>query len=52
MLAGNMLELLLSKEYGEHEFQWQEKYGPVYSIKGCFGESAFLGISQSSYLLQ
>ncbi|KAJ7301809.1 cytochrome P450 [Mycena albidolilacea] len=41
-LYGNMLELLLSKEYGEHEFQWQERYGPVYSIKGCFGESRLM----------
>ncbi|KAJ7749832.1 cytochrome P450 [Mycena maculata] len=37
-LYGHMPQLLLSEEYGEHEFQWQEKYGPVYSIKGCFGE--------------
>ncbi|KAJ7136756.1 cytochrome P450 [Mycena epipterygia] len=28
-IYGNMGELLLSKEYGVHEFQWQEKYGPV-----------------------
>ncbi|KAJ7760796.1 cytochrome P450 [Mycena olivaceomarginata] len=37
-IYGNMPELLLSKEYGEHEFQWQETHGQVYSIKGCFGE--------------
>ncbi|KAJ7749821.1 cytochrome P450 [Mycena maculata] len=37
-LYGHMPQLLLSEEYGEHEFQWQEKYGQVYSIKGCFGE--------------
>ncbi|KAJ7689289.1 cytochrome P450 [Mycena rosella] len=35
-IYGNMPELLLSKEYGEHEFQWQETYGPVYSLQGCF----------------
>ncbi|KAJ7100873.1 cytochrome P450 [Mycena belliarum] len=32
-----MPEFLLSEEYGEHEFRWQQVYGPVYSIKGCFG---------------
>jgi hypothetical protein len=36
-LTGNLPQLLLSKEYGANEFHWQEKYGPVYSIKGCFG---------------
>ncbi|KAJ6487786.1 cytochrome P450 [Mycena sanguinolenta] len=25
--VGNLPELLLSREYGEHEFQWQERYG-------------------------
>ncbi|KAJ7513123.1 cytochrome P450 [Mycena galericulata] len=38
-LYGNIPELLLAPEYGENEFQWQETYGQVYSIKGCFGES-------------
>ncbi|KAF8186856.1 cytochrome P450 [Mycena galopus ATCC 62051] len=37
-IYGNMPQLLLSREYGENEFQWQERYGQVYSIKGCFGE--------------
>ncbi|KAJ6494345.1 cytochrome P450 [Mycena sanguinolenta] len=37
-MYGHMPQLLLSKEYGKDEFQWQEKYGPVYSIRGCFGE--------------
>ncbi|KAF8186877.1 hypothetical protein K438DRAFT_1019198 [Mycena galopus ATCC 62051] len=34
----NIPQLLLSREYGENEFQWQERYGQVYSIKGYFGE--------------
>ncbi|KAJ7459585.1 cytochrome P450 [Mycena galericulata] len=37
-LYGNIPELLLAAEYGENEFQWQETYGQVYSVKGCFGE--------------
>ncbi|KAJ7220841.1 cytochrome P450 [Mycena pura] len=39
---GNLIDLLLTKEYGEHEFKWQETYGPVYSIKACFGESRLM----------
>ncbi|KAJ7305668.1 cytochrome P450 [Mycena albidolilacea] len=23
--------------YGDHEFEWQKLYGPVYRVKGCFG---------------
>ncbi|KAF7363187.1 Cytochrome P450 [Mycena venus] len=38
-LYGHMPELLLSEEYGHHEFQWQEKYGQVYPIQGCLGGS-------------
>ncbi|KAJ7436989.1 cytochrome P450 [Mycena galericulata] len=41
-LYGNMPELLLGEEYGVHEFKWQATYGPVYSIKGCFGESRLM----------
>lgn len=37
-----MPELLLTKEHGEHEFQWQETYGQVYPIKGCFGEDRLM----------
>ncbi|KAJ7176940.1 cytochrome P450 [Mycena filopes] len=40
-LAGNILELLLTKEYGEREFEWLKAYGPVYTFKACFGESTF-----------
>ncbi|KAJ7477997.1 cytochrome P450 [Mycena galericulata] len=37
-----MPQLLLSGQYGEHEFQWQEMYGQVYSIKGCFGQTRLI----------
>ncbi|KAG7086189.1 hypothetical protein E1B28_002152 [Marasmius oreades] len=37
-LYGNLPELLLTQPYGKFEFQWQEKYGPVYRFKGCFSE--------------
>ncbi|KAJ7743492.1 cytochrome P450 [Mycena maculata] len=39
---GNMPELLLAEEYGLHEYQWQETYGQVYSIKGCLGETRLM----------
>ncbi|KAJ6594703.1 cytochrome P450 [Mycena capillaripes] len=39
---GHMPELLLSEEYGTHEFRWQATYGPVYSMRGCFGESRLM----------
>jgi hypothetical protein len=35
--TGHIPQFLL--EYGKHEFQWQDTYGPVYAIKGCFGAS-------------
>ncbi|KAJ7684284.1 cytochrome P450 [Mycena polygramma] len=41
-IYGNLPQLLLSEEYGEYEFQWQESYGQVYPIKGCFGESRLM----------
>ncbi|KAJ7804507.1 hypothetical protein B0H14DRAFT_3774206 [Mycena olivaceomarginata] len=28
---------MLVPEYGDHEFQWLKKFGPVYRLKGCFG---------------
>ncbi|KAJ7220839.1 cytochrome P450 [Mycena pura] len=39
---GNLVELFLTKEYGEHEFEWQETFGPVYAIKACFGETRLM----------
>ncbi|KAJ7745905.1 cytochrome P450 [Mycena maculata] len=38
----NMHQLFHSNEYGEHEFKWQETYGTVYSINGCFGSSRLM----------
>ncbi|KAJ7775920.1 cytochrome P450 [Mycena maculata] len=35
---GNMPALLLTEEYGEQEFRWQQSYGQLYAIRGCFGE--------------
>ncbi|KAJ7764211.1 cytochrome P450 [Mycena metata] len=36
-IFGNTLQLLLSAQYGEHEFAWQKLYGAVYRLKNCFG---------------
>ncbi|KAJ7249962.1 cytochrome P450 [Mycena rebaudengoi] len=35
---GNMLQLYLPTTWGEFKFLWQRQYGPLYRIKGCFGE--------------
>ncbi|KAJ7860918.1 cytochrome P450 [Mycena leptocephala] len=37
-IYGNLAQLMLSKTYGDSEFEWQKQYGPVYRIKGCFGQ--------------
>lgn len=37
-----MIELLLPHQYGDNEFSWQDTYGPVYRIKGCFGEDRLM----------
>ncbi|KIK60269.1 hypothetical protein GYMLUDRAFT_168136 [Collybiopsis luxurians FD-317 M1] len=37
-----MYQLLLPDHYGVHEFKWQEKYGAVYRIKGCFNENRLM----------
>ncbi|KAJ7245279.1 cytochrome P450, partial [Mycena rebaudengoi] len=37
-IYGNMLQLHLPATWGEFEFPWQRQYGPLYRIKGCFGE--------------
>ncbi|KAJ6601143.1 cytochrome P450 [Mycena vulgaris] len=34
---GNMKQLQLAENYGDHEFQWQKQYGSLYRMKGCFG---------------
>ncbi|KAG7094533.1 hypothetical protein E1B28_005361 [Marasmius oreades] len=37
-LYGNFHQLYLVQPYGKFEYPWQEKYGSVYRIKGCFSE--------------
>ncbi|KAF7336314.1 Cytochrome P450 [Mycena venus] len=39
---GNMLQLLLPPQYGDHEFTWLEEFGPVYLVKGCFGQNRLM----------
>ncbi|KAJ7274669.1 cytochrome P450 [Mycena rebaudengoi] len=39
---GNMLQLYLPATWGEFEFPWQRQYGPLYRIKGCFGEDCLV----------
>ncbi|KAJ7635117.1 cytochrome P450 [Roridomyces roridus] len=41
-IFGNMTQLLLPKQYGDHEFNWQRSHGAVYRIKGCFGEDRLM----------
>ncbi|KAJ7839934.1 hypothetical protein B0H14DRAFT_2360879, partial [Mycena olivaceomarginata] len=37
--VGNLLQLRLPRSYGDHEFKWLKTYGPVYRLRGCFGEN-------------
>ncbi|KAF8193097.1 cytochrome P450 [Mycena galopus ATCC 62051] len=41
-IFGNMLQLLLPPQYGDNEFAWIKKFGPVYSLKGCFGQNRLM----------
>ncbi|KAJ7103858.1 cytochrome P450, partial [Mycena epipterygia] len=41
-IFGHMRQLLLSPVYGEVEFGWQKLYGPLYRIKGCFGQDRLM----------
>ncbi|KAJ6536451.1 cytochrome P450 [Mycena vulgaris] len=41
-LFGNMLQLMVPPQYGVHEFTWQKLYGPIYRIKGCFGQDRLM----------
>ncbi|KAJ7107696.1 cytochrome P450 [Mycena epipterygia] len=41
-ILGNMLQLLLAPVYGEYEFKWQKLYGPIYRLKGCFGQDRLM----------
>ncbi|KAJ7743667.1 cytochrome P450 [Mycena olivaceomarginata] len=36
---GNMLQFRLPSSYGDYEFKWFKIYGPVYRLKGCFGQN-------------
>jgi len=42
VVLGNMLQLLVSRQYGEYEFEWRRLYGSVYRIKGCFGQNRLI----------
>ncbi|KAJ7455755.1 cytochrome P450 [Mycena latifolia] len=42
LIYGNMTQLVLAENYGDHEYRWQKQYGPVYRIKGCFGEDRLM----------
>ncbi|KAJ7106642.1 cytochrome P450 [Mycena epipterygia] len=37
-----MLQLFLTPVYGEHEVKWQNLYGPIYRLKGCFGQDRLM----------
>ncbi|KAF7336154.1 Cytochrome P450 [Mycena venus] len=39
-IFGNMLQLLL--QYGDYEFTWLKEFGPVYLVKGCFGQNRLM----------
>ncbi|KAJ7504760.1 cytochrome P450 [Mycena galericulata] len=41
-IFGNMRQVMLADNYGDCEFEWQEEYGPVYRIKGCFGRNRLI----------
>ncbi|KAF7350059.1 Cytochrome P450 [Mycena venus] len=41
-IFGHMLQLILPRQYGDHEFRWQKKFGSVYRIKGCFGQDRLM----------
>ncbi|KAF7374048.1 Cytochrome P450 [Mycena sanguinolenta] len=44
-----MLHLFLPPQYGDLEFKWKKLYGPVYRVKGCFGQDRLM-ISDPSAL--
>ncbi|KAF8160388.1 hypothetical protein K438DRAFT_1686506 [Mycena galopus ATCC 62051] len=41
-IFGHMRELLLPPQYGDYEFAWQKRYGPVYRLKGCLGQDRLM----------
>ncbi|KAK7028672.1 cytochrome P450 [Favolaschia claudopus] len=40
--SGHLLQLRLPLQIGDHEFTWLKKFGPVYRIKGSFGEDRLM----------
>ncbi|KAJ6523752.1 hypothetical protein B0H19DRAFT_1276840 [Mycena capillaripes] len=48
-IYGNMIQLVLADNYGDHEFGWPKQFGPVYRVKGCFGEDRLM-VSDSQAL--
>ncbi|KAF7375594.1 Cytochrome P450 [Mycena sanguinolenta] len=41
-IFGHIRQLLLCPRYGAHEFNWLNSYGPVYALKGCFGQDRLM----------
>ncbi|KAJ7610069.1 cytochrome P450 [Roridomyces roridus] len=41
-LYGNLLDISVCNSWGEHEFEWQRRYGAVYRVKGCFGTNRLM----------
>ncbi|CAK5270851.1 unnamed protein product [Mycena citricolor] len=41
-LFGNLPQLFLPQNYGDHEFGWQAEYGDVYVIHGVLGQSRMM----------
>ncbi|KAJ7674479.1 cytochrome P450 [Mycena olivaceomarginata] len=39
---GNMLQFRIPSSYGDYEFKWFKIYGPVYRLKGCFGQNRLM----------
>ncbi|KAJ7813050.1 cytochrome P450 [Mycena olivaceomarginata] len=37
-----MRQLMLASRFGDYEFQWLKRYGPVYRLKGCFGQDRLM----------
>ncbi|KAJ6557041.1 cytochrome P450 [Mycena vulgaris] len=41
-IFGNMLQLLLPPNYGDYEFTWLKRYGPIYRLQECFGQERLM----------
>ncbi|KAF7303889.1 Cytochrome P450 [Mycena indigotica] len=41
-IYGSLVDLFITDEYGQNEFKWQDEYGPVYTLRGCFGETRLM----------